>query len=113
MRPASGSLYPITFVGNNGTDRDLQLRKVLGAYLQELGGSRQFEAIAGKRGDWQEVMRASTANLAPRGYGRSAFHIAETIQMGLIAVYVWDCVSAAPTLRMKLQMPCFSMILSR
>lgn len=38
--------------------------------------------------EWLNVMSQSMLNLTPRGYGRSSFHIYETIQMGYIPMYL-------------------------
>ena len=35
-------------------------------------------------------MDRSRFNLCPRGYGRSSYHLAETIQMGRVPVYLYD-----------------------
>ena len=39
--------------------------------------------------DWRDVMARSKFSLCPRGYGRTAFHVYETLQMGLIPIYVY------------------------
>eukprot|EP00669_Euglena_mutabilis_P006731 TRINITY_DN2235_c0_g1_i1.p1 TRINITY_DN2235_c0_g1~~TRINITY_DN2235_c0_g1_i1.p1 ORF type:complete len:151 (+),score=16.00 TRINITY_DN2235_c0_g1_i1:559-1011(+) len=39
---------------------------------------------------WQEQMADSRVSLVPRGWGRTAYHLAETIQMGLIPVYIYS-----------------------
>jgi hypothetical protein len=39
--------------------------------------------------DWKQVMRNSRFSLVPRGFGRTAYHLMETIQMGLIPVYIY------------------------
>jgi hypothetical protein len=39
--------------------------------------------------DWRQVMRNSRFSLVPRGFGRSAYHIVEVIQMGLVPIYVY------------------------
>ena len=38
---------------------------------------------------WREVMAESRLSLCPRGYGRTSYHISETVQMGLVPVHVW------------------------
>jgi hypothetical protein len=38
--------------------------------------------------DWRQVMRNSRFSLVPRGFGRTAFHLMESLQMGLVPVYV-------------------------
>jgi hypothetical protein len=39
--------------------------------------------------DWRHVMGQSRFSLVPRGFGRSAYHLAEVLQMGLIPIYVY------------------------
>lgn len=39
---------------------------------------------------WQKDMCATKFNLAPRGYGRSSFRYAESIQLGRVPVFLWD-----------------------
>ena len=43
-----------------------------------------------KGNEWRDIMTNSRFNLAPRGYGRSSFHLYETLQMGLIPVYLYS-----------------------
>eukprot|EP00408_Alexandrium_pacificum_P063023 CAMPEP_0171174484 /NCGR_PEP_ID=MMETSP0790-20130122/10751_1 /TAXON_ID=2925 /ORGANISM="Alexandrium catenella, Strain OF101" /LENGTH=473 /DNA_ID=CAMNT_0011639359 /DNA_START=61 /DNA_END=1482 /DNA_ORIENTATION=+ len=38
---------------------------------------------------WQQVMFDSRFSLAPRGYGRTSYHVAEVIQRGLIPIQVY------------------------
>jgi hypothetical protein len=39
--------------------------------------------------DWQKVMADSRFSLAPRGFGRTSYHVMETLQSGLIPVQVY------------------------
>jgi|GEM_PF-6698298 len=36
-----------------------------------------------------QVMASSRAQLCPRGYGRTSYHVAEAIQMGLVPVHLY------------------------
>jgi hypothetical protein len=38
---------------------------------------------------WRNVMAQSKWSLVPRGFGRTAYHLMETLQMGLIPVYIY------------------------
>jgi len=38
---------------------------------------------------WREVMAQSKFSLCPRGYGRTSYHVMETLQMGLIPIQVY------------------------
>jgi hypothetical protein len=46
--------------------------------------------------NWKEVMRNSRWSLVPRGFGRTAYHLMETLQMGLVPVYVYYDVPWVP-----------------
>jgi hypothetical protein len=35
-------------------------------------------------------MADSQSSLVPRGFGRTAYHLMETLQMGLVPIYVYD-----------------------
>ena len=39
--------------------------------------------------NWREVMAESRGQLCPRGYGRSSYHISESVQMGLVPIHVY------------------------
>jgi hypothetical protein len=39
--------------------------------------------------DWRQYMAQSKFSLVPRGFGRTAYHLVETIQMGLIPIYIY------------------------
>jgi hypothetical protein len=38
--------------------------------------------------DWRQYMAQSKLSLVPRGFGRTAYHLVETIQMGLVPIYI-------------------------
>ena len=40
-------------------------------------------------GDWREVMADSRVSLNPRGFGRTSYHLAETVQLGLVPLHVY------------------------
>jgi hypothetical protein len=48
--------------------------------------------------DWRTVMAHSKLSLVPRGNGRTAFHLMETLQMGLVPVVVYSDVPWIPYL---------------
>ena len=50
---------------------------------------RLISRIAGVE-SWRDVMSHSKLSLCPRGFGRSSYHLAETVQMGRVPVYVYD-----------------------
>ena len=44
----------------------------------------------GPSNDWLQFIHKSKFNLAPRGYGRTSYRLAEIIQVGRIPVYMYD-----------------------
>ena len=49
--------------------------------------------------EWRAVMAASRASLAPRGFGRTSYHLMETLQMGLVPIHVYTDVPWVPYAR--------------
>jgi hypothetical protein len=45
---------------------------------------------------WRDVMANSWTSLAPRGFGRTAYHVMEILQMGLIPVYIYNDIPWVP-----------------
>lgn len=50
----------------------------------------------GQGPQWVEDMSGTKFNLAPRGYGRSSFRFAESIQMGRIPVFLYNDIPWIP-----------------
>lgn len=44
----------------------------------------------GQTEDWKRMLGATLFNLAPRGYGRTSYRLAEIVQTGRIPVYLYD-----------------------
>jgi hypothetical protein len=45
--------------------------------------------ISYKGNDWRSIMANSKFSLCPRGFGRTSYHFAETLQMGSIPIHVY------------------------
>ena len=39
--------------------------------------------------NWREQMRDTRVRLSPRGFGRTAYHLMETVQMGVVPLHVF------------------------
>lgn len=50
---------------------------------------RLISRLSGVGDSWRDVMAASKTSLCPRGFGRSSYHLAETIQMGRVPIHVY------------------------
>ena len=65
-----------------------QMRRQL---YRSLGGTALRGHLVQYHGkNWRQVLRNSTFCMAPRGNGRTSFHVAEGLQAGCIPIYVWD-----------------------
>jgi len=58
--------------------------------------NEHHDMFAGRAPDWKEKMGDSRVSFAPRGYGRTAFHLAEIVQMGLVPVHVYSTIPWVP-----------------
>lgn len=65
------------------------------ALMLPLVVERAVSYLAGKP-SWRDVMANSRASLCPRGYGRSSYHLGETVQMGRVPVYVYSDTAWVP-----------------
>ncbi|KAH8043888.1 hypothetical protein JL722_14968 [Aureococcus anophagefferens] len=64
---------------------------VTGDFTRErLGAYQGVEVFVGKAEDWRGVMADSRFSLCPRGFGRSSYHVAETINLGLVPIHVYS-----------------------
>ena len=80
-----------TFVGTIATEhRGTDTRPRL---LALYNGTFDF---AGHREDWPAFMESGQFSLAPRGYGPTSFRLYESLQLGLIPIYVWERFSWLP-----------------
>ena len=81
--------YDVVFLG---TVSNHPLRSLLRQAIAQEGNFAYF----GKSSNWREIYEMSKAILCPRGYGRNSFRLTETLQLGLIPIYVYDDVCWLP-----------------
>ena len=86
-------IYEIGFYGNmrSRTARPLVMQTFLGALERN-----HMKAFVHARPDWKSIIARTKFNLAPRGYGRTSFRLAEIIQIGRIPVYLYDDIPWIP-----------------
>ena len=77
--------YFMSYVGSD-TNAPQDMRRNMIRILESKLASSFYH---GKSPMWRDYMAKSKISLAPRGYGRSAFHFMEALQMGLIPVQVY------------------------
>ena len=66
------------------------VRKQMAQTLREMSAELKFNYQIYHGAHWRAAMINGSLNLAPRGFGRTSFRLAECIQMGLIPVYLYD-----------------------
>jgi Exostosin family len=84
--------YDVSYVGQVYPHLRTSVHAFLEQYSQEtLNSTTQpdFKYYHQYGGEWKAVMRNSRFSLVPRGFGRTAYHLMETVQMGLIPVYIY------------------------
>ena len=100
--PFAERKFLVNFVGYPRGPRNLRQR--MSAAVQAQAQAQGFVAFTGHdNANWRHVMLDSVATLVPRGFGRSAFKLVETIQHGLIAIYVYSDVPWLPYERVFLR----------
>jgi len=50
----------------------------------------------GQSSNWRDIMRNSKVQLVPRGFGRTAYHLVEVLQTGLVPVHVYSDIPWMP-----------------
>jgi len=78
----------VTFVGKMLQNR----RNVVRGVEKALGDD--FQWYRGK--NWAKAIETSHFTLCPRGFGRTSFNLVESIQIGVVPIYVWDDVEWLP-----------------
>jgi hypothetical protein len=88
----------VSYVGSLGHAPDEMRQRMHDYFVNESGVS--FTQYYGKSDMWKNIMANSYMSLAPRGYGRTSYHIMETLQMGLIPIHVYIDVPWVPYLKL-------------
>ena len=73
--------YLISYVGNDKNAPDRMREKLI--------AQKNFFYYYSISNDWRDIMAESKFSLCPRGYGRTSYHVVETLQMGLIPIHVY------------------------
>jgi hypothetical protein len=82
------------FVGSvSPTNEVCKIRHKMRQAMQILPRERFY---CGKTTNWRAIMADSLINLAPRGFGRTSYHLVETIQMGYVPVQIYNDISWVP-----------------
>jgi hypothetical protein len=92
--PMSARNVYMSFMGSMWTSPHGVRRKMGGAL--SANGDKNHTMKVGKGSEWQTVLAHSKFSMCPRGFGRTSFRLAETVQMHRIPVYVYSDVAWVP-----------------
>eukprot|EP01039_Chlorochromonas_danica_P004126 gene4126-4525_t len=92
--PATTTTYPTT-IGFYGNIRQ-SIRSAMFDIIKQEANKFNLTYRDGQGSTWIEDMKNTKFNLAPRGYGRSSFRFAESIQLGRIPVFLYNDIPWIP-----------------
>jgi hypothetical protein len=75
--------YDLVFMGGDGSH---WLRMIVKREMQQLGNRAHWSWSGG----WELTYQRSKFVLAPRGYGRNSYRLAEVLMRGMLPVYVYN-----------------------
>jgi hypothetical protein len=88
--PVQNRSHLATYVGSLSNSPHY-LRKRLNEQMRNLSLMHNFTYKTSYGGlNWRTLMTRSRFSLAPRGFGRTSYHLNEILQMGLIPIHVYD-----------------------
>lgn len=98
-QPLWDRLFVIIGPINTGFYGSIRPRLSRSSMLSEIEGLLQREHLKymiGPSNEWSLLIQNTKFNLAPRGYGRTSYRLAEIIQIGRTPVYIYDDYSWLP-----------------
>ena len=100
QKPVKDRSTLLSYVGSLLTDRR-DIRNGMHSRLTDIANKSKnnntrslYKYYSGQ--DWRAIMANSRFSLAPRGYGRTSFHLLETLQMGLIPIHFYSDIPWIP-----------------
>ncbi|KAH0792273.1 Exostosin family protein [Histomonas meleagridis] len=92
VNPNPNPNYTAVFMGRFGTH---PVRKEMVKIATKKLGNKFYCGQTNNK-NWIEIYKNSKAVLCPRGNGRNSFRLTETLQMGLIPIYIYNDVPWVP-----------------
>lgn len=86
------AVFPGTIVGHDPR----HVREAMNESVSKFGTDYGVNIHLGLSQDWQRLLCDSRFTLCPRGFGRTSYRIAETLQMGRVPIYVYSDVPWIP-----------------
>eukprot|EP00667_Euglena_gracilis_P013154 EG_transcript_13554 len=93
-KPMEERRYLVSYVGS--LEHAGSLRPDMKTIVEAVSAELNFSSTIYHGPEWASIMAVSCVSLVPRGFGRTAFHLAEVIQMGLIPIYIYTDVPWLP-----------------
>ena len=87
-KPIRERRYFASYLGSLHT-APRRLRYVMNDTLHAFAAAKGVDIFVGKARNWKGIMADSKFSLCPRGFGRTSYHLAESINMGLVPVHIY------------------------
>eukprot|EP00930_Biecheleria_cincta_P083806 TRINITY_DN73316_c0_g1_i1.p1 TRINITY_DN73316_c0_g1~~TRINITY_DN73316_c0_g1_i1.p1 ORF type:complete len:1494 (-),score=273.54 TRINITY_DN73316_c0_g1_i1:60-4541(-) len=89
-KPMKDRKFLTSYMGSEG-NAPKDMRKKMIKEVKKAANAQQVKVHTGfgSPDEWHAVAGNSKASLCPRGYGRTAFHLFEILQLGLIPIHVF------------------------
>jgi hypothetical protein len=89
--PISNRTWLISYVGSLG-NAPRRMRRRMNKALQRHGQPYLQHHSSGVENEnkWHQIMADSMFSMAPRGYGRTSYHLMEVMQSGLIPIHIYQ-----------------------
>jgi len=94
---AADRTYIVSFMGTLGhAPHNLRedMAKTINSWARDLHITDKVKVASGE--GWRGVMADSRFSMTPRGFGRTSYHLAETLQMGLVPIHVYTDIPWVP-----------------
>jgi len=73
-----------------------ELREIMAGVVSSWSAENNISSFIGRSENWKKIMCDSHLTLCPRGYGRTSYRLAESIQLGRVPVFIYSDVLWVP-----------------
>lgn len=89
--PISNRTWFVSYVGTLGNAPHRMRRRMNKALVQQAQPYLQHHSQGlENEGTWHRIMADSMFSMAPRGFGRTSYHLMEVLQSGLIPIHIYE-----------------------
>jgi hypothetical protein len=96
VNPLENRQWLLSYVGYLGHAPENLRENMHYSLLKAAKGNYTHHYGTKKQGVWRRIMQDSYTSLAPRGFGRTSYHLMEILQSGLVPIHVYLVVPWVP-----------------